>query len=251
VNLRPAAIKHIFLDDGGVMNDNAVRAPQWQRLVGEYFAPRMGGDPAAWEEANREEITALWERFAIGTDGTEADYERSWREYQLEWLRRMARRVGVPTPTNDDECLRTTLEATRWIIPQVRSAYPGVTDAIRALRDAGYMLHAASGEDEADLHDYLTGMGVRDCFGGTLYGSDIVKAWKQWPRYHAAVVAHSGVDPATALFVDDSTTVIPRIVATGALAVHVSDNPSAVEGVMTIRALAELPALLRKQTASE
>jgi len=33
----------IFLDDGGVMNDNNARALQWQRLVGEYFVPLLGG----------------------------------------------------------------------------------------------------------------------------------------------------------------------------------------------------------------
>ncbi len=38
----------IFLDDGGgVMNDNEVRGPQWQRLVGEYFSPTLGGAPEA------------------------------------------------------------------------------------------------------------------------------------------------------------------------------------------------------------
>ena len=33
----------IFLDDGGVMNDNNTRALQWQRLVSEFFAPLLGG----------------------------------------------------------------------------------------------------------------------------------------------------------------------------------------------------------------
>ncbi len=43
----------VFLDDGGVMNDNRMRGPAWQRLVAEYFAPRLGGEPAAWAAANR------------------------------------------------------------------------------------------------------------------------------------------------------------------------------------------------------
>jgi len=43
----------IFLDDGGVMNDNSQRASQWQRLVGEYFMPLLGGTSEAWIEANR------------------------------------------------------------------------------------------------------------------------------------------------------------------------------------------------------
>lgn len=47
------SFRHIFLDDGGVINDNSLRAPQWQMLVGEFFAPRLGGSQPAWAEANR------------------------------------------------------------------------------------------------------------------------------------------------------------------------------------------------------
>src|SRR6266700_2184547 len=43
----------IFLDDGGVMNDNERRSTQWQRLVGEFFSPRLGGTIADWQRANR------------------------------------------------------------------------------------------------------------------------------------------------------------------------------------------------------
>ena len=48
-----APIEAIFIDDGDVMNDNARRGPQWQRLVGEYLAPRLGGDQVAWGRANQ------------------------------------------------------------------------------------------------------------------------------------------------------------------------------------------------------
>jgi HAD superfamily hydrolase (TIGR01509 family) len=51
----------IFLDDGGVMNDNNARALQWQRLVGEYFVPLLGGSPEAWSRANRVVTDRLFE----------------------------------------------------------------------------------------------------------------------------------------------------------------------------------------------
>ena len=44
----------LFIDDGGTLNDNRLRAAQWQRFVGEFMAPRMGGDPPAWAAANRD-----------------------------------------------------------------------------------------------------------------------------------------------------------------------------------------------------
>jgi hypothetical protein len=36
-------IKVLFIDDGGVMNDNTRRTPQLRRLVGEYFARWRNG----------------------------------------------------------------------------------------------------------------------------------------------------------------------------------------------------------------
>ncbi len=36
----------ILLDDGSVMNDTRLRGPQYQRLVGEFFAPGWGASRA-------------------------------------------------------------------------------------------------------------------------------------------------------------------------------------------------------------
>ncbi|MCE7740341.1 MAG: hypothetical protein KAU62_16055 [Candidatus Heimdallarchaeota archaeon] len=35
----------ILFDDGGVMNDNTLRGIQWQKLVGEFFSHKYGGEP--------------------------------------------------------------------------------------------------------------------------------------------------------------------------------------------------------------
>lgn len=42
----------IFVDDGGVMNDNRLRAPQWRRLLGEFFPPRLGGSAGGSDPGN-------------------------------------------------------------------------------------------------------------------------------------------------------------------------------------------------------
>jgi hypothetical protein len=77
----------IFLDDGGVMNDNNVRALQWQRLVGEYFVPLLGGSPEAWSRANRVVTDRLFEPDAWRRRvQAAADYRSFDRDYQVEWL---------------------------------------------------------------------------------------------------------------------------------------------------------------------
>ena len=50
-------ITTIFLDDGGVMNDNSRRPEQWQRLIGEYCVPRLGGTMEQWAAANWEFVS--------------------------------------------------------------------------------------------------------------------------------------------------------------------------------------------------
>jgi len=51
----------LFIDDGGVMNDNLLRAPQWRRLIAEFFIPRLGGTAEAWHDANQLIIDQLLE----------------------------------------------------------------------------------------------------------------------------------------------------------------------------------------------
>src|SRR5689334_9804797 len=89
----------IFLDDGGVMNDNRKRGPQWQYLVSEFFVPLLGGTPEAWMEANRSVVNRLLEPVAWQTRLLSAtDYKSFDRAYQLDWLRGMVELVGVVAP---------------------------------------------------------------------------------------------------------------------------------------------------------
>src|SRR5438045_2318018 len=92
----------VFLDDGGVMNDNNLRGAQWQRLVAECYAPLLGGAAQAWAEANR----VVAERM-LGLDAwprrlrEAADYPSFDRAYQLDWLGGMCELIGVPLPDED------------------------------------------------------------------------------------------------------------------------------------------------------
>lgn len=108
----------IFLDDGGVMNDNQLRGGQWQRLVASFFAPRLGGAPERWMDANRvvaERLLGLEElnrRMEAAT--TYASFDAA---YQLDWLRGMIELVGAAQPS-DDECVALARQANRFITPR-------------------------------------------------------------------------------------------------------------------------------------
>src|SRR5437867_989800 len=93
----------IFLDDGGVMNDNSVRGPQWQRLVGEYLSPRLGGELEAWSAANRTVVEAQMARFR---ELSVSDDFMAWMDQEdVRWLREMCELVGVQAPRTFEDCL--------------------------------------------------------------------------------------------------------------------------------------------------
>jgi hypothetical protein len=92
--LRPA----LFLDDGGVMNENTRRGRQWQHLVGRYFVPRLGGAPEAWAAANAEVAARLFREYEehFGADPS-ASWIAYWAGYEEDWLGGMCAAVGART----------------------------------------------------------------------------------------------------------------------------------------------------------
>jgi HAD superfamily hydrolase (TIGR01509 family) len=235
----------VFLDDGGVMNDNALRGAQWRRLVGEFFAPILGGAPGAWAEANRIVTARTLEPAAwMARLRAAPNYDVFDRAYQVEWLHEMCRLIGVPPPS-EDESLTLVRRADAFIIPRVRAAFPGAAEAIRTLHGAGYALHTASGESSTDLAGYLDGMGVRECFG-RLYGPDLIDTFKAGPAYYERLLVDAGVTPAEALIVDDSPLAVNWALQAGARAVLVDAAPAEdAAATARISSLAELPRALQ------
>ncbi len=235
-------IAALFIDDGGVMNDNALRGPEWQRLVPEFFVPILGGDRAQWAEADRIVFERMLEILTIGPSGQ--DYAKWWDEYQLRWLREMAAFVRVAVPTDEAKCIRLAEQATAFITRRVRSAYPGAVEAIRALHRLGINMFTASGGHSRELDGYLTGMGIRDCFR-VLYGADLVNQAKENADYYRKIFVHAGVEPKSALVVDESPRVLAWAQSVGAATCLVSLDPSPkAQTDLVVSRLADLPAAL-------
>ncbi len=245
MNTKPTELRRpvIFLDDGGVISDSRVRRPQWQRLVVEFFAPRLGGAPDAWAAANgalvdRLFVPEVWQaRLTAARDY--ADFERV---YWWDWLQGMCELVGVPTPPQE-EAIALAAQAGRWIPSQIHSGFPGAAEAIRALHAAGYTLHTASGESSSDLDGYLSAMGVRACFG-RLYGPDLINTLKNGPAFYARLLADAGVAPHDALVVDDRPEMLAWALEVGTYTALVSADPPPHPATLHLQSLAELPARL-------
>ena len=238
----------IFLDLGGVMIDNDQMAPQWRRLVGEFLSPRLGGSQAAWAEANSVVFERTWQRYLDVQDAAADglfDYWAFWEPEHERWLREMCEHVGVEAP-DGDACRRLAEETNAYVIARIRAAFPDAADAIRELHARGHALQTASGGSSRDLDGYLEGMGVRALFPSRLYGPDLVGTVKGSPLFYERIFADAGVDPGSALVVDDTPDMVTRAAQAGATAVLVSDD-HAGEAASVISSLAELPAFLRSR----
>ena len=243
---------NLFIDDGGVMNDNSLRRQQWPALVGEFFAPRLGGDFEVWREANQSAFEDAWERSKARLD---LGFDAWARAYDIDWLRIMASRVGVAAPDDDDEALTLARQAVLYIITRVRSAFPGAAEAICRLSDLGCALYTASGSVSWELDVYLACIGVRERFTA-LYGPDLVQRFK-YPfgdgTYYSAIFDHAGVSPSSAVVVDNALVNLALAAAAGARTVLVTSaedrvpSPAGFEPDFRVPVLADLPALLERE----
>ena len=236
----------VFLDDGGVMNDNELRGPQWQRLLGEFIPSRLGGKPREWSAANSIIFEELFNEYEPrwGKEPLSGFYD----DYLFDWLSLMCERVGVSVPGRD-EALYIAQEATGYVTRRVHAAFPGAVEAIRQLHARGYVLHTASAEHSNELAGYLEAMGVRELFG-KLYGPDLLNLPVQGPQYYEHLFQDSGTAAAEAVVVDDSPDRAAWAMYAGASAVLVSrDGPAPNVGCPVISSLAELPSLMGKMVA--
>jgi FMN phosphatase YigB (HAD superfamily) len=241
------AIQHIFLDDGGVINDNSRRQPQWRQLVGEFFPPRLGGTAGQWSAANVAIFPGVWERFSArlaAWDEASSDYKRELDIYNIDWLCSMCSIAGIDPPESDDACLSLADEATRFIVPRVRADFPGAIDTVRWLAER-YPVRTASNGASFELQTFYEPLGIMACFE-RLYGPDLVQQPKTSRRFYDRVFAHAGVDPATALVLDDNPSCIGWAREAGARAILVSPNAPSTAEASVIAKLSDLPAVLEK-----
>ncbi|HEX6061150.1 MAG TPA: HAD family hydrolase, partial [Candidatus Limnocylindria bacterium] len=178
-----SAVSVVFLDDGGVLNDNDRRAVEWRRLLGEFFAPRLGGTPDAWAQANSVVYEGIWDDWRLLQQRGEDPGPSWWPDQDERWLGGMCQRVGVPIPID----VPATVRASRaYVMAHIDCAYPDAAPAIRAIHAMGITLHLASGGQTHELEPYLRRMGVRELIDRP-YGADLLGANKLGRRYYGRI----------------------------------------------------------------
>jgi FMN phosphatase YigB (HAD superfamily) len=210
------AVRAVFLDDGGVLNDNERRAPEWRRLLGEYFVPRLGGTLEAWAAANTIVIEDIWRDWQRVQERGDAVGPEWWPAQDPRWLAGMCERVGVAIPADVEGTARASQ---LHVISNIQCAYPDAAPAMRAMHASGLALHLASGGQAWELEAYMRRMGVWELIGRP-YGVDLIGTSKTSPRYYERIAADSGVDPRAAIVVDSHAGPLEWADATGFHTIH-------------------------------
>ncbi|MCH7953608.1 MAG: hypothetical protein IIC25_06925, partial [Chloroflexi bacterium] len=168
----------LFLDDGGVLNDNSLRGPEWLRLVGEFMPARLGGTAEQWASANRVVFSPVWGNLTKRLADF-ASHQEFQRTYATDWMRGMCAHVGI-TPLRDDDAVTVYKELSIYIGERANSEIVGAADAVLSLHRAGYTLYTASGTPSWELRGIGAKMGIGEAFSG-LYGPDLVDHVKYGP----------------------------------------------------------------------
>ncbi len=213
----------ILLDDGGVMNNNERRTPQWRELVALYFSPRYGGTIQEWKNANKQVFDSVFERYKrTERENPMIDYIIYWRHEQIEWLTKMFTLVQI-TPPPYNQRVKIAQEASEWITSRVRSTYPGVVDTIQFLNSKNIKICTSSGEVSWELRGYLKGMGVLDCFH-KLFGPDVINRMKASSSYYERILENIQLRPSDAITVDDSAHFLSMASELGITTIHVDNH---------------------------
>lgn len=192
----PAAL---FLDDGGVLNDNDLRAPEWLRLIGEFMPARLDGTAEQWASANRTVFPRVWADL-LKRLPTFANHQEFQQTYATNWMSAMCTHVGI-TPPPDDDAVTLYNELSTYVAERATSAIAGAADAVLSLHRAGYVLYTASGTTSWELRGIMTKMGIAEAFSG-LCGPDLVDHVKYGPAFYERVFARAGVAPGSALVIE-------------------------------------------------
>ncbi|KAG0374193.1 hypothetical protein BGX24_010712 [Mortierella sp. AD032] len=184
----------IFLDSGGVINDNDRRGPQWVHHMEQYMPmTKIGGPGRLWGKGNAimsdkmfNGENPVWKQLI----NRAKDFHQFYREYHLFWIQEGVRLVNnflkeeydeqqqqqqrddndnkerlplvqLVLPESEEEQIQIAYDAHLYCTSIVRADYPGAVEAILALKfEQGFTMYTCSGESAPELELTLKTLGM-------------------------------------------------------------------------------------------
>ena len=133
-------------------------------------------------------------------------------------------RVGIEDEAAVDAQYHVFLDHYSANIDVKTSLYPGVAEALEALREDGYALGVCTNKPSALAEILLQKLGVRELFG-SMIGADTLPVRKPDPEPYFEAVARAGGDPAQSVLIGDTETDVKTAQAAGVPVVLVGFGP--------------------------
>ncbi|KAF9167864.1 Polynucleotide 5'-hydroxyl-kinase grc3 [Actinomortierella ambigua] len=253
----------VFLDSGGVVNDNHVRGPQWVQCFREYM-PTLGLAEgvagAEWVEAlalvgEEERRIDIWDKL-LGDSKGYLQFERKYFVYWVNALERMLKETILPSsstpartvqlPPTEEEQLALAKSIHSYCVAHIKADIPGACDAILEMRTKlGCKLYTSSSELSTDLYstfktlDLLTlrpalpseadGEGGQTGGGEPVftkfYGPDIIDELKNSTAFYEKIFDDCGEDPRRSIVVDDKEEMLAAAKVLGCTTVLIRTKP--------------------------
>jgi HAD superfamily hydrolase (TIGR01509 family) len=204
----------IFFDDGGVLNDNNIRGPQWEVFCGEYLHSKFGGDSEVWSEANHKVSMTLAKSFWSNSKVIFQDFNTFYANYKSEWVKQMFEEVGRSVPPKKDR--ERIFDATVvYVWPRIHSAIPGIIECVKELYSNGYILYTATGLHSKEIKMVLEGMSIKQFFS-EFFGPDLINTRKRNPKFFELIFKKLNIESNKAIVIEDRPKCIENAIKSGA-----------------------------------
>jgi phosphoglycolate phosphatase-like HAD superfamily hydrolase len=188
---------------------------------------------------------------ALLFETTHTGYNTWYADMHVAAMRRVFAGMGRDVPT---EAEQLSHETQRLAMAQCDAIFPGVRETLLNLKEVGFTLHLASGNDSLHLQRALGGAGLESLFERH-YGPDLIDCVKEGPLYYERIFADLNLSPQKTVVIDNDPNALNWAISLGAKAIQVDFLPykqvPIVDGTLAhVRSFAEIYDVL-KQKRSE
>lgn len=214
----------LLFDFDDTLSEHASFIQRYVQGIARVLSGRFGGETAGWAQSALDMLVALEQqyitRFSINYTGYNSWYETIHR--QAMPLVFGGINLEIPDGIDPEELSR---ETQRLAMAECDLLFPGVRETIYRLRQAGFPLHMASGNNSGHLRAALAGARLTDCFD-RLYGPDLIDCAKEGPLYYERIFADLGIAPKQAVIIDDHPLMLQSALDLGARAIQMDLLPN-------------------------
>ncbi len=222
---------------------------QYVRGIGGVLAERFGGEGEDWAKSAIDMLVALEAEYIAQFETMHTGYNTWYAGMHMAAMSRVFAGMGRDVPEGAEQLSH---ETQRLAMAQCDAIFPGVRETLFQLKEAGYTLHLASGNDSLHLQRALVGAGLASLFERH-YGPDLIDCVKEGPLYYERIFADLNLTPQQAVVIDNDPNALTWAISLGAQAIQVDFLPykqvPIVHGTLAhVRSFAEIYAVLTKRS---